>query len=68
MKNNYFALSLIFVVLGMLIVILGALFKVMHYSLGSITGNHILIVGMLAEAAAMGACMYILVQKSKDKK
>jgi|GEM_PF-1847961 len=68
MKNNYFALSLIFVVLGMAIVILGALFKIMHYSLGSITGNHILIIGMLVEAVAMGACMYILVQKAKDKK
>lgn len=68
MKNNYFALSLIFVVLGIAIVILGALLKIMHYSLGGITGDPILIVGMLLEAAAMGACLFILAQKAKGKK
>jgi len=68
MKNNLLVISLVFVVLSMAIVILGALFKIGHYSLGVITGTEILILGMLLGVVAMGVCTYILVQKAKDKK
>lgn len=49
MKNKYI---IIFFVIGTLITIIGALFKITHIEFGAITGNYLLTVGMLSQVLA----------------
>lgn len=49
MKNKYI---LAILVSGMIITVVGALFKITHTEIYSINGNSILIVGLVAEALA----------------
>lgn len=46
MKNKYL---IAFFIIGTLITILGALFKIVHFELGAITGNVLLTIGMLVQ-------------------
>lgn len=50
MKNKY--IVVIFLVAS-IIVILGALFKIIHIEIGVITGNYLLSIGMLTQIAAV---------------
>ena len=49
MKNKYI---LAILVSGMVITVVGALFKIMHYECCGINGNSILAVGLVTEAIA----------------
>jgi len=49
MKNKY--IITVFIV-GSLIVIIGALFKILHFEFGPVTGNVMLTIGILTEAFA----------------
>ena len=46
MKNKYL---IAFFIIGTLITILGALFKIVHFELGAVTGNVLLTIGMLVQ-------------------
>ena len=46
MKNKYIIAAFI---CGMIITILGALLKILHYEFGPITGNVLLTIGMLSQ-------------------
>lgn len=46
MKNKYL---IAFFIIGTLITILGALFKIVHFEMGAVTGNVLLTIGMLVQ-------------------
>lgn len=50
MKNKY--LIVIFII-GILYVIFGALFKILHFEIGPVTGNTLLTIGMLLEIVVL---------------
>lgn len=59
--NNQYKIPLVLFLLGMVITVVGALFKLMHWPFAS----WILIVGMLTEAIAIIALIAIVLKKSK---
>lgn len=68
MKNQLLIVSLTFFVLGLALVIAGALFKVEHYSAGNIDGNLLLVIGMAVEAVSMlliGFSIYKVLENKK---
>lgn len=60
MEKKYF-LPLILFLLGIAITIIGALFKIMHWT----GANFILIIGMLTEAIAIITLIVVLLKNSK---
>lgn len=62
MKNKYI---LAILVSGMIITVIGALFKITHYECCGINGNNILTVGLVTEAIA--GLLFILKLLSSNK-
>ena len=62
MKNKYI---LAILVSGMIITVIGAMFKIMHFELSSVKGNHILIVGLVLEAIAGALFISKLISDNK---
>jgi hypothetical protein len=60
MKKQY-TFPLVLFLLGMVITIIGALFKIMHWP----GANFILIIGMLTEAIAIITLIVVLLKNSK---
>jgi hypothetical protein len=63
MKNKYI---LILFVLGLIITILGSLFKITHMEIGPVTGNLLISVGMLSEVSAGILFIIKLSRNQKD--
>ena len=62
MKNKHL---LILFFIAMILVIVGALFKIMHFEYAGITGNTMLSVGLLAEAIVI---LLLILKMFRDKK
>ena len=62
MKNKHL---LILFFIAMILVIVGALFKIMHFEYAGITGNTLLSVGLLAEAIVI---LLLILKMFRDKK
>ena len=62
MKNKYI---LAILVSGMVVTVIGALFKITHYECGVINGNAILTVGLVTEAIA--GLLFIIKLLSNNK-
>lgn len=60
-------LGLLAIVIGMFLVIIGALFKINHYTIGNLNGNVILTIGMLLEAIAILVVGMRLINGMKQK-
>lgn len=65
--DNFTRIGLLIIVLGMFVVIIGALFKINHYTFGNIDGNFILTIGMLMEAFAILVVGMRLINGMKQK-
>lgn len=61
-KNKHL---LILFFLAMLLVVIGALFKIMHWAYAGITGNTMLSIGLVSEATVI---ILILLKIKKDNK
>jgi hypothetical protein len=62
MKNKHI---LILFILGGILTILGALFKIMHMELGAVTGNVLLTIGMLTQIVAL---IFFIIKIMRNKK
>lgn len=62
MKNKHL---LILFFIAMILVIVGALFKITHMEFGGINGNTLLSVGLLSEAVVI---LLLILKMAKDKK
>ena len=62
MKNKHL---LILFFIAMILVIVGALFKIMHFEYAGITGNTMLSVGLLAEAIVI---LLLILKMFRNKK
>ena len=62
MKNKHL---LILFFIAMILVIVGALFKITHMEFGVINGNFMLSVGLLSEAVVI---LLLILKMAKDKK
>lgn len=63
MKNKYIITILI---LGILLTILGALLKILHYEFGSVTGNLVLTIGMLLKVIALFIFIIKIITNKKN--
>lgn len=63
MKNKYI---IALFVIGVIFTIFGALFKVMHFEIGPLTGNTILTIGMFIEIIACLLFVFKLLLNKKD--
>ena len=63
MKNKYI---LAILVSGMIITVIGALFKIMHAEFSGVNGNHVLIVGLVLEAIAGALFISKLISDNKN--
>ncbi len=63
--NNKYILAIL--ISGMVITVIGALFKITHNECFGISGNSILIIGMLAEALAGVLFISKLLSNNKSK-
>ena len=59
--------ALIIFLIGFLISIFGALFKIIHWSFGPITGNIILAIGSIFETIGVVLLLYKLLTSPKSK-
>lgn len=64
MKKN---LTVLVLILGLILVGLGAFLKITHFSIGPITGNIALTVGMIAEFFAIIALLITVLFKPKQR-
>ncbi len=59
--NTKYKIPLVLFLIGMVLTVVGALFKIMHWPYASI----LLIVGMLSEAVAIITLIAVILKKSK---
>ena len=64
MKNKYIVAIL---VAGMVIIVIGALLKITHTEFYSISGNNVLIVGLVAQAIAVALFISNMISENKKK-
>ncbi|MDI1255780.1 MAG: hypothetical protein PSV16_06745 [Flavobacterium sp.] len=64
MKNKYI---IVLFVLASIVVLFGALLKVMHYEFGAVTGNVLLTIGMLSQILMALVFVIKLLFTSKEK-
>ena len=64
MKTKY---TLIIFAIGLILTILGALFKITHLEIGLINGNNLLTIGMFVEIIAIILFLYKLLTHKKLK-
>jgi len=62
MQNKYIVAIL---VTGMVITVIGALLKIMHFEFSGVTGNHVLIIGLVLEAIAGALFISKLISENK---
>jgi hypothetical protein len=62
MKNKHL---LILFFLTMIVVVIGALFKIMHWTYAGITGNTLLSIGLISEAVVI---VLLILKITKDSK
>ena len=62
MKNKYI---IILFILGFIVTILGALFKITHWQIGIFNGTLLLTIGMLSE---ISVCLFFVVKLFYNKK
>ena len=63
MKNKHL-LTLFFV--SMILVVIGALFKIMHFEFAGITANTLLSVGLLSEAVVIFLLIFKIIKDNKS--
>lgn len=57
---------ILFFIIASIIIIVGALLKITHTSLGSVSANHLLVIGLVSEALVLAALVYFLANKPKN--
>ena len=63
MKNKYI---IVIFLIGLIIVIFGALLKITHFEFGSVTGNLVLLIGKIIEVIAIVIFIIKLLSNKKD--
>lgn len=53
MNVKQFIVPIIIFLIGFIFIILGALFKIIHYQIGAITGNYLLSIGSVLKVIAL---------------
>lgn len=66
--NQNLVVSLLFLFLGMALVIMGAIMKIMEVSLTKLSGNTVIITGMVMVVIAIGFVLYFSFENSKNNK